>query len=155
MITFAGMVLQIYEFFVNMRRVLISILAILSCLSAFAQEGKEPTPDEMAAKEADRLAELLKLEDWQVYYVDSTLQHDYAACQMELKELQTARVSNYDLYNIARDKWMEQIDNTYKRIFNDTQWAAYLKSGAAKQQKAREKRRLKIEKATEAQRKAE
>ena len=45
--------------------------------------------------------------------------------------------------NNVRDKWMEQIDNTYRRIFNDAQWAAYLKSGAGKSQKAREKRKEK------------
>ena len=121
-------------------------------VNVFAQEQQEqkaPSPEEMAAKEADRLAELLKLEDWQVFYVDSTLQHDYAACQEEIKRLQGARVDNYDLYTLAQDKWMEQIDKTYRKIFTDQQWAAYLKSGAGKRIKAREKRKAKIEKATE------
>ena len=39
---------------------------------------------------------------------------------------------------------MEQIDKTYKKFFTPQQWAAYLKSGAAKQQKAREKRKAKM-----------
>ena len=43
------------------------------------------------------------------------------------------------------DKWMEKIDAAYKKIFNPEQWAAYLKSGAAKQQKARDKRKIKAE----------
>ena len=115
------------------------------------QEQKIPTPEEMATKEADRLADLLKLEDWQVFYVDSTLQHDYAACQDEMKKLQTARVDNVDMYTAIRDRWMEQIDRTYKSFFTDEQWAAYLKSGAAKAQKAREKRKAKVEKANAAQ----
>jgi hypothetical protein len=38
---------------------------------------------------------------------------------------------------------MEQIDKTYEKIFNPEQWAAYLKTGAAKLQKAREKRKAK------------
>jgi hypothetical protein len=38
---------------------------------------------------------------------------------------------------------MEQIDVTYKNIFTEKQWAAYLKSGAARTQKAREKRKAK------------
>jgi periplasmic protein CpxP/Spy len=115
------------------------------------QEQKIPTPEEMATKEADRLADLLKLEDWQVFYVDSTLQHDYAACQDEMKKLQAARVDNVDMYTAVRDRWMEQIDRTYKSFFTDEQWAAYLKSGAAKAQKAREKRKAKVEKANAAQ----
>jgi len=136
-----------------MKRIMMLILsANFFCVAVSAQEQqKEPTPEEMAAKEADRLAELLKLEDWQIFYVDSTLQHDYAACQAELKALQAAKVSNYDMYNTVRDKWMEQIDKTYRKFFNDSQWAAYLKSGAARQQKAREKRRAKVAKANAAQ----
>jgi hypothetical protein len=47
------------------------------------------------------------------------------------------------MYQVVQDKWMEQIDNTYKKIFNPQQWAAYLKSGAGKMQKAREKRKAK------------
>ena len=45
------------------------------------------------------------------------------------------------LYQAVQDKWWDQIDATYKIIFNPQQWAAYLKSGAAKAQKAREKRK--------------
>jgi hypothetical protein len=47
------------------------------------------------------------------------------------------------MYQAVHDRWMAQIDATYKKIFNPQQWAAYLKSGAAKAQKAREKRRAK------------
>lgn len=132
-----------------MKKILFVLLSMLFFVSvnAYAQEQgeqKQPTPEEMAAKEADRLADLLKLEYWQVFYVDSTLQHDYAAWQEEVKKLQAARVDNYDLYTITSDKWMEQIDKTYKKFFTPQQWAAYLKSGAAKQQKAREKRKAKM-----------
>lgn len=132
-----------------MKKILFALLSMLFSVSvnAYAQEQaeqKQPTPEEMAAKEADRLADLLKLEYWQVFYVDSTLQHDYAAWQEEVKKLQAARVDNYDLYTITSDKWMEQIDKTYKKFFTPQQWAAYLKSGAAKQQKAREKRKAKM-----------
>lgn len=132
-----------------MKKILFALLSMLFFVSvnAYAQEQgeqKQPTPEEMAAKEADRLADLLKLEYWQVFYVDSTLQHDYAAWQEEVKKLQSARVDNYDLYTITSDKWMEQIDKTYKKLFTPQQWAAYLKSGAAKQQKAREKRKAKM-----------
>lgn len=132
-----------------MKKILFALLSMLFFVSvnAYAQEQgeqKQPTPEEMAAKEADRLADLLKLEYWQVFYVDSTLQHDYAAWQEEVKKLQAARVDNYDLYTITSDKWMEQIDRTYKKLFTPQQWAAYLKSGAAKQQKAREKRKAKM-----------
>ena len=134
-----------------MKKLLYIILSMLifGSVNAFAQEQEEQkvqTPEEMAAKEADRLGELLKLEYWQVFYVDSTLQHDFTALQDEMNKLQSARVENYDLYMSVRDKWFEQIDNTYKKIFTTEQWALYLKTGAAKNIKAREKRKEKMQK---------
>lgn len=136
-----------------MKRLLYIILSMLlfGSVNAIAQEQEEQkvqTPEEMAAKEADRLGDLLKLEYWQVFYVDSTLQHDYTALQEEMNKLQSARVENYDLYMSVRDKWFEQIDNTYKKIFSPEQWALYLKTGAAKNIKAREKRKEKMQKSS-------
>ena len=90
------------------------------------------------------MGELLKLDDWQIFYVDSTLQHDYTLYQEDVKKLQSARVDNYDLYTLTWDKWMDQIENTYRKIFTDAQWSAYLKAGAGKQRKAREKRKAKM-----------
>lgn len=135
-----------------------AILTILSILFFYStpvraqeqQDDKVPTPEEMAAKEADRLADLLKLDPGQVFFVDSTLQHDYTLWQDEIKKLQESKVSNYSMYTAVSDKWMEHIDKSYRAIFNDEQWAAYLKSGAAKAQKARAKRKAKIEEATSA-----
>lgn len=123
---------------------------MLTLLLAFApalaaQDEKEPELWERAEKEADRLQELLDLEDWQAFYVDSTLKHDLPAMMDEYKELQDSKVSNSSLYYMVQDKWMEKIDQTYRRIFTDEQWAAYLKSGAAKAQKARAKRKAKAE----------
>lgn len=136
-----------------MKKLLYIILSMLifGSVNAFAQEQEEQkvqTPEEMAAKEADRLGDLLKLEYWQVFYVDSTLQHDFTALQDEMNKLQSARVENYDLYMSVRDKWFEQIDNTYKKIFTPEQWAKYLKTGAAKNIKAREKRKEKMQKSS-------
>lgn len=134
-----------------MKKILLTALSMFLLVGAFAQEQQEqkiPTPEEMATKEADRLAEQLKLEYWQVFYVDSTLQYVYNEWQNEIKKLQAARVDSYDLYTRTNDKWMEVIDNEYKKIFTQQQWAAYLKSGAAKLQKAREKRKAKMEKAS-------
>lgn len=107
------------------------------------QQDGVPTLEEQIEKEADRLQRVLDLEDWQVFYVDSTLMHDYPAMQAEMKELSDSKVSNRDMYIRVQDKWMDQIDATYKRLFTEEQWAAYLKQGAAKAQKARAKRKVK------------
>ena len=54
---------------------------------------------------------------------------------------QMAKVENSDLYINVQDKWMERIDATYKRIFNEAQWKKYWRSGAERAQKARDKRK--------------
>lgn len=134
-----------------MKKILLFIFLLVTLRSMFpavagAQEQQEPpTITELAANEAERLERLLDLEYWQVFYVDSTLQHDYQAMTDEFNALREAKVSNSSLYVAIQDKWMEKIDSTYRKYFTDAQWKAYLKSGAAKQQKAREKRKAKTE----------
>ena len=139
--------MKIYD---NMKVLLLPVLMLAGMLAvsvdASAQEQqKQPDVYEQAETEADRLQRVLDLEDWQVFYVDSTLKHDFPAMMAEYDKLRAAKVSNASMYQSVQDKWMEQIDATYKKIFNPQQWAAYLKSGAAKAQKAREKRKAQAE----------
>jgi hypothetical protein len=139
--------MKIYD---NMKALLLPVLMLAGMLAvsveASAQEQqKQPDVYEQAETEADRLQRVLDLEDWQVFYVDSTLKHDFPAMMAEYDKLRAAKVSNASMYQVIHDKWMEQIDATYKKIFNPQQWAAYLKSGAAKAQKAREKRKAQAE----------
>jgi hypothetical protein len=61
----------------------------------------------------------------------------------DYEELRKAKVANQSMYQDVHDKWMDQIDKTYMRIFTDEQWAKYLKNGAARAQKARAKRKAK------------
>ena len=120
-------------------------LSFFCCEANAQQQPKQPDIYEQAEMEADRLQRVLDLEDWQVFYVDSTLKHDFPAMMAEYDQLRKAKVANSSMYQDVQDKWMDQIDATYKRIFTPEQWAAYLKQGAAKAQKAREKRRLKAQ----------
>jgi hypothetical protein len=130
-----------------MKSILSTIVALVFFVAmpqlASAQQQEAPSLEEQIEKEADRLQRILDLEDWQVFYVDSTLMHDFPAMQNEIKELADSKVSNRDMYISVQDKWMDQIDATYKKIFTEEQWAAYLKQGAAKAQKARAKRKVK------------
>ena len=124
-------------------------IALLSLFAwsfdAVAQQGKDEGPDiyEQAEQEADRLQGLLDLEDWQTFYVDSTLKHDFSAMMAEFDKLTAAKVTNTDIFQSVQDKWWDAIDASYKNIFTEEQWNAYLKTGAAKAQKQREKRRAK------------
>ena len=137
-----------------MRRIIRSIVlcAVLSagfCLSLAAQnmtdEEKKAEKEfrESLDREIDRLTGLLKLEDWQVFYVDSILTHDYTAMQEELKDLQSKKVSNADMYYDIQYRWQDKIYDAFGKIFDEDQWAKYLKSGAARDKKNRDKKRAK------------
>ena len=135
-----------------MKQIFALIGLLFLSLTAFGQQPQTPEEQEKQLlefidKEVERLTGALNLEYWQTFYVDSTLVHDYHALQDEMKELQNAKVSNTDLYIAVQDKWQEQIYNTFHRFFNEDQWKKYLKTGAAREQKARDKRREKAAKA--------
>ena len=122
------------------------ILALLTAPVLMAQEEEKPKDVfQQAEEEADRLQRVLDLEDWQVFYVDSTLKHDLPAMMAEYDKLRSSKVSNTSLYIAVQDKWLDTIDASYRKIFSAQQWAAYLKSGAAKAQKARAKRKAKAQ----------
>ncbi len=135
-----------------MKNIFLTVLClVISASTAFAQQNP-PSPEEQEKKlfegiqkEVERLESLLKLEDWQVFYVDSILNHDYRAMQQEMNELSSAKVSNYDIYTRTSDKWAEKIYVAFRKVLNDDQWTKYLKSGAARDKKAREKRKAKME----------
>ena len=134
------------------------MMAALLCVGAtalLAQNQGSQTPEqrekqllEAIDNEVKHLSEQLDLEYWQEFYVDSTLTHDYHALQEELEELQKAKVGNVDIYQRIQDKWMQQIDDSYKRFFTEEQWKKYWKSTGQRAQKARDKRKAKAEKAS-------
>ena len=123
---------------------IILLLSVIFPASLSAQQQDELDVADRAAMETERLQKLLKLDDWQAFYVDSTLQHDLGAIVAEFEKIQASKVSNISLYQGIQDKWMDQIDATYKKIFTEDQWAAYMKT-AGKAIKAREKRKAKAE----------
>jgi len=139
----------------KIRFVLFVALTLLS-LPALAQ-NQPMTPEEEAKqlregidREIDRLTLLLDLEDWQVFYVDSTLTNNYQELIAGRDALVKAKVSNADLYFLNADKWNEATYEQFRRIFTDEQWEKYLRSGARKDKKARDKRAAKMAEATAA-----
>ena len=65
--------------------------------------------------------------------------------KINLKELKK-KVSNSDMYYVIQDKWMEKMYNGFKGVLDEDQWKKYLKSGAERQKKARDKRAAKASK---------
>ena len=104
-------------------------------------EQQEKQFTEMVDKEVKRLTDLLDLEYWQEFYVDSILTHDLRARMEEIQSMQKAKVENTDLYMAVSDKWMQQIDDSYKRFFTQEQWDKYWKTTGKRAQKERDKRK--------------
>ena len=130
-----------------MKRMFLSILAcslfLLGAAPGDLAQQKERTPEEIASQEAERLETLLGLEGWQVFYVDSILQNNYSHMQAELYGLRDSKVENVDLYVSVRDKWNQLTYDAFSKVFNEDQWNRYLKSGAGKEMKLRQKRAAK------------
>ena len=138
------------DMFKNFAPGLVCFLLALVCLPASAQSGqkkedKEKKMDEFIQNQVSNLENSLKLETWQTFYVDSILNHDYRAMQDELDNLSSAKVSNTDIYIRTQDKWNEQIYQALSKVMNEAQWNKYLKMGAAREKKFRDKRNSRTE----------
>ncbi|MBQ0044057.1 MAG: hypothetical protein KBT05_03450 [Bacteroidales bacterium] len=122
-------------------------VVLFSSFAAHAQstEGKTPDLDERCEMQADRLELDLKLEPWQTFRVDSTLKAVYHGMTDEINDMQAAKIGNTSLYQQVQDKWLDRLDEAYMKIFTEDQWNEYLKRGAARLRKARDKRREKLE----------
>lgn len=137
-----------------MKHLLSLIAASLLAFFSLASAQQPQTPEEQEKqlmeyidKEVERLSNTLKMEYWQEFYADSVLVHDFHAMQDELKELQASKVTNADMYQQVQDKWSENIYNAFHKFLNEDQWKKYLKGGAARDKKARDKRAEKALKA--------
>ena len=80
------------KFYDNMKVLTFALSFVIMLLCSFvdvsAQEkNNQPDIYEQAEMEADRLQKVLDLEDWQVFYVDSTLKHDIPAMMAEIDKL--------------------------------------------------------------------
>lgn len=119
------------------------IVALSISIGVVAQEppqDKEKMLRENIDKTLEKYEKTLELEYWQVFYMDSILTHDYSAMMAELEEKSKAKVENSNIYQIVQDKWNEQIYNSIYKVLNEDQWKKYLKQGAAREKKARDKR---------------
>ena len=133
---------------------ILATLAMLLPAVLFAQEEPQgpltPEEEEKQFYEAietqlEKYTETLDLADWQIFYLDSILVADFKGMRDELKMLGESKVSNADLYVMVQDKWSENSFNAINKILNEQQWNKYLKMGAARNKKARDKRAQKRE----------
>ena len=124
-------------------------MLLVPCVALAQQQGPQ-TPEqrekqmyENIQKQVDNMAESLDLEDWQIFYADSILTTNFGALAKEFEDLGKNKVSDPEVYSRLQDACMEKNYNAFRRILNEQQWAKYLKTGAARDKKARDKREAK------------
>lgn len=134
-------------------RYISALAALLFSAGLFAQEQGQPLTPEQEEKQfyeavehqLENYTEALDLADWQIFYMDSILVADFKGMRDELKGMGDAKVGNSDLYIVVQDRWAEKTYVAVRKVLNDEQWTKYLKMGAARAKKARDKRALKRE----------
>lgn len=114
-----------------MKRVRIYFLVstFLFCFSAiYAQEPpKEKTPEQYAAMEAEKLEKELKLNAHQAFYVDSTLQSNFAGVMQEFENMKKSGMQDGRNYEAVRNKWTDKSLAAFKQIFTEQQYIQYLR----------------------------
>lgn len=127
----------------DMKHIFSLVLAatlLLAAAPAWAQNPQEPDIDELINTQLENLTRSFKLDEVQVFFVDSVLQHNLPAMTEEFARTQKTGASNQETYQIISDKWMAATDEAFERIFRPDQWAKYMKSTYGKEKKRRDKR---------------
>jgi hypothetical protein len=127
-----------------MNRMFLTLLCAVAFLAAApvlsAQEPQEPDIDKIIATQLDNLTKTFKLDEVQVFFVDSILQYNFHAMNDEFDQTRRTGASNSETYQIISDKWMAATDDAFERFFTPEQWARYMKSSYGKEKQRRDKR---------------
>jgi len=102
-------------------------LLLSSQLVAQQQEQPQKSPAEMASIQADDMQKQLKLNDAQVFYVDSILQHNYTAVAAEFEKMKKAGIQSPDNYMKVQKMWNEKTEDAFKKVLTEEQFIYYLK----------------------------
>ncbi|HOE94667.1 MAG TPA: hypothetical protein PLU97_04615 [Candidatus Cryptobacteroides sp.] len=129
------------------------LLSFSAAIAGRAQQQQPLTPEqkekqlyEAIQKQVDDYAENLNLEDWQIFYADSILTHNLVELSKEYEIQSKNKVSDSSIYMLIQDTWMEKTYQAFKKILNEEQWQKYLKTGAGRAKKDRDKRAAKAKK---------
>lgn len=127
-----------------MNRMFLTLLCAVAFLATApvlsAQEPQEPDIEKIIATQLDNLTKTFKLDEVQVFFVDSILQYNFHAMNDEFDQTRRTGASNQETYQIISDKWMAATDDAFERFFTPEQWARYMKSSYGKEKIRRDKR---------------
>ena len=116
------------------------LLSLTFSFQAFAQEDEKPDPEQIALDEVARLADVYRLNDYQIFILDSILLYNIPAMYQELDNVQRLGAENWRSYQLIQDKWSARTDSAYQLLFTEEQWERYMKREGKRLKKARDKR---------------
>ncbi len=120
------------------------LLAVTSTIDAQTNQPPQKTPVELAAEQADRLQIDLKLNDYQVFLIDSVLQANLTGVTQEFDKMRAGGVQSHDIYREIQIKWRRKTEDAFEKILTRQQFERYLKlSGVSSKER---KQRLNREK---------
>ncbi|MPM34572.1 hypothetical protein SDC9_81158 [bioreactor metagenome] len=108
---------------------ILKFFALSVWTGTIAQQQQQPqkTPVEIAAEQADRLQRDLKLDNYQVFVVDSTLQTNLAGVMNEFEQMKKGGMQNPESYREVQKLWQKKTDDTFERIMTLEQFDRYLR----------------------------
>lgn len=102
-------------------------LLLSSNLIAQQQEQPQKSPAEMASIQADDMQKQFKLNDTQVFYIDSILQHNYTAISVEFEKMKKAGIQSPESYMNVQKTWNQKTEDAFKKVLTEEQFINYLK----------------------------
>lgn len=126
----------------------ISIFMAVAGSQAFAQDEFQPIDPSQAYKDTENIVAAftkkmnleLKLEDWQLFLVDSVANANFFGKTEEMLDMNSRMISSSTLYQLASDKWDEKTYQAMHKILTEDQWKRYLKLGGERDKRQRDKR---------------
>jgi len=103
------------------------VLGLSTAFSAYAQDQKMKSPEEIAIDMVNKMESELKLEPHQTFYVDSVLTHDYREWMDAMEKLQKAGVQEASVYSAVKEEWSVKIDSALFKILTPEQFIGYQK----------------------------
>jgi len=128
----------------NNLKILLSLAAFMMIgVSISAQEPNAPDPEEMIASQVENLEKVLKLDDVEIFYIDSVLRANIPGLLEEMESLRKGGAANQESYVVVSDKWMDAIDKGFEKVLPSEKWERYMKSMYGREKIKRDKRMAK------------
>ena len=84
--------------------ILAAVLLFAAVPCTWAQQPQEPDMDQIINSQLENLTRSFKLDEVQVFFVDSVLQHNFPAMTQEFEDTRRTGASNQETYQIISDK---------------------------------------------------